>query len=63
MIILAVVLFVQHSDSICFIAGGTSLVETPVPASYIEVEKAVTKVSKKLEKEEKYPVLDEKRFR
>ncbi|XP_065057929.1 leucine-rich repeat serine/threonine-protein kinase 1-like isoform X2 [Rhopilema esculentum] len=39
------------------------LLEAPVPASYLELERAVLAIATRLRKQKKYPVLDKKKFK
>ena len=52
-----------YGESVVFFLfpDGISVLEKPIPASYIEVERAITSIS--LQMQDKMPVLDEKEFR
>ena len=57
------VLTISEHFVICVFTGSTSLLQTKIPKSYIDVEKAVTKISEELNRKNNMPVLDAQSFR
>ena len=52
-----------HHFAPFFFSGVVSLLETKIPKSYIDVEKAVTKIAEELNARSEMPVLNGIKFR